>query len=232
MPSRYLDGAAVVRPSSQGGAMRGGKARAVWHTTESGQGRAALASVTGFLVLEKYEPHLVWDPISGEINQLLPANESARSLVTGNRDGDVCIQIEVCGHAADPFTDGPMVGFDRILAWLDSWGIDRAWPAGKPLAYPKSYGALNGQRTPGAWNRGGHFGHSQVPGNLHGDPGAIDIAKWAAISPLTKDEDDMPLTDADVAKIVTALLTAKLGHSDVTVAQALQNTDAATKKGV
>ncbi|MGH3504424.1 MAG: hypothetical protein ACRDQA_26530 [Nocardioidaceae bacterium] len=25
------------------------------------------------------------------------------------------------------------------------------------------------------WTLGGHFGHSQVPGAAHGDPGAIDV---------------------------------------------------------
>jgi hypothetical protein len=232
MPARYMPDATIIRPSSPGGAMRGGKPRAVWHTTESGQGRAALGSVTGFLILEKYEPHIVWDPISGGINQLLPATESARSLVTGNRDGSVCIQIEVCGHAVDPFTDGPMAGFDRLMAWLDSWGIERSWPGGRPLAYPKSYGPLNGQRTAAAWAKGGHYGHSQVPGNLHGDPGAIDISRWAALAHLEHTEDDVtPQDKEDIAELVVQkLLTANLGRTGPTVAVALQDTYNATKK--
>ena len=46
---------------------------------------------------------------------------------------------------------------------------------GAPKAYPSSYGLDNGDRDPKVWAaHGGHYGHSQVPENLHGDPGAID----------------------------------------------------------
>lgn len=51
--------------------------------------------------------------------------------------------------------------------------------ASKFLAYPSSYGSSGGQRfTFAQWrNFYGWCGHQHVPENLHGDPGALDVAK-------------------------------------------------------
>jgi hypothetical protein len=64
----------------------------------------------------------------------------------------------------------------------------KAWPA-----YPKSYGNEGGQRMSGAeWNDfKGVCGHTHVPENDHGDPGAIDFAqliKYAKEAPDAKDD--------------------------------------------
>ena len=96
-----------------------------------------------------------------------------------NAEGRVCVQIGVLALASEPFTDGPLVGVEEIMSWLDSWGVARRWPAGEPAARPDG-GKASGRTGGGigsraAWARCGHFGASQVPGCGHAGPGAIDI---------------------------------------------------------
>lgn len=194
MPDLWLPGATVVNRAGMGLGMLGGPSVAVWHTTETdtGTGNAVARGAN----MAKWPAHLVYEPTSGEVWQLLPANVGASALVTGNREGKTVIQIEVVGRAsAAPLASSPMVGLDRILGWLDSWAIPRTWPAGAPPAYgpggAPAYGRNNGAR--GLWGRSGHFGHSQVPGNDHGDPGAVNLARWAAPAASAPVFDEPPL---------------------------------------
>lgn len=175
MPSEWMPGAERRRRRDDGGAMIGGPPRAVWHTTESGTDPDQFKNM-------RYPSHLVWQPRTGEIVQLIPATRAGRALENDdgwpqtNRMGRVNIQIEVVGEAAHPFTNTEMRGLDPILAWLDSWGIPREFPAGRPGGN-EMYGP-NPQRSARTWTRkAGHYGHSQVPENAHWDPGRIDITK-------------------------------------------------------
>jgi peptidoglycan hydrolase-like protein with peptidoglycan-binding domain len=59
-------------------------------------------------------------------------------------------------------------------------GAVNVWPAGDLKPYPESYG---GVRSTSAWGKGGHFGHSQIPENDHGDPGDINQAKITGATP-------------------------------------------------
>ncbi|MFR9674501.1 N-acetylmuramoyl-L-alanine amidase [Streptomyces sp. TR02-1] len=61
-------------------------------------------------------------------------------------------------------------------------------------AYPGSYGAANGVRLTGSqWLAYyGWLGHSHVPENLHGDPGALDVARVLAYARGDAQEDDVP----------------------------------------
>ena len=89
------------------------------------------------------------------------------------------MQIGVLGHPGEPFTSGTLAGIETIVSWLDSWGVPRRWPAGRPEGYrldvPASAAAIADRRSRVAWARGGHFGASQVPGCDNAGPGAIDI---------------------------------------------------------
>jgi hypothetical protein len=80
------------------------------------------------------------------------------------------VQIGVLGDCADPFTNGPLAGVATIVSWLDSWGVPRRWPAGRPGGH---YDASAG-RARALWALGGHFGGSQVPGSASRGPGGID----------------------------------------------------------
>jgi hypothetical protein len=101
------------------------------------------------LVAERRPCHLVWNPTTGEIAQLISVLRAGRALGAPDRldwtpvrlhrrpenvnaEGRVCVQIGVLALAAEPFTDGPMIGAEAIMSWLDSWGVPRRWPGGQP----------------------------------------------------------------------------------------------------
>jgi hypothetical protein len=155
----------------------------------------SIQSAAQRLVSERRPCHLVWDPVTGEIVQLISILRAGRALGTPERldwrpdrvpaapenvntEGRVCVQIGVLWHPADPFTSGPLAGLGAIVSWLDSWNVPRRWPAGQPAAYrdaalDRELTGTNGSRM--LWARGGHFGASQVPGCENAGPGAIDI---------------------------------------------------------
>lgn len=174
------------RGGNQEGA-RGG-ARAIWHSSEGPTIEACISAVRA----ANAWPHVSADLRTGRIVQHLLPSQSARSVsnmgggVETNRYG-VVLQVEVIAHAVDPFTrHPPLVGLDRLLEWMDANGVPRHWPSGQPLAYgpderrpgvsPAAYGLANGTRSLTNWvNLGGHYAHSQIPENDHGDPGRVDI---------------------------------------------------------
>jgi hypothetical protein len=178
--------------------------RAVWHTTETAAGTLD-AVVKGYERTGSW-PHATWDPSTGRVKQHYSAEIGARAL--RNPPGGIetnslgALQVEVIGFARSPFTGGPMRGVTPILDWLRANGVPDHWPAGQPLAYgpderrpgvvPAAYGLGNGTRKLSVWTQPGHFGHSQVPENDHGDPGRVDI---------TFTEEDMPSAE-EIAKAV------------------------------
>ena len=135
-------------------------------------------------------PHLVWNPLSADIAQLIPVVRAGCLLgaqenleygrsepgtppaVEANRHGRLCVQVGVVAWAHNPFTDGPMFGVERILKWLQSWGVAWRWPAGRPAPFLQ---ARTIERSRALWALGGHFGASQVPGWDAAGPGDIDI---------------------------------------------------------
>jgi hypothetical protein len=153
--------------------MGGGVPRVVWFIWPTDPQRVSARSVAQRLVQIKRPAHLVWNPITGQIIQSLSPTRAASGLPADlNRHGRVCVQIRVLGSVEEPFTESKLDGLDDILGWLDSWGVPRRWPAGPPLAYPGSVAVQTSRRL---WARGGHFGNSQVPGSVEGDPGPIDV---------------------------------------------------------
>ncbi|GLZ09582.1 hypothetical protein Acsp03_70480 [Actinomadura sp. NBRC 104412] len=163
-------------PATQdGGALRGGAPRAVWFSSESDPRVVSARSVAADLLRRRTPAHLVWNPCSGQIVQLVPVNR-AGALIDGpaGHEGRVCVQVLVVGHARDPFTGTVLNGLNMIMQWLDAWRVERRWPAGPPLPSPQSYHAQRARRD---WARGGHFGASQVPGVNRPDPGGIDIRR-------------------------------------------------------
>lgn len=153
--------------------------RAVWHITADkldGAGNPPpLDNVGNYLKNVAYCPTLMWDPITGRTIQYYPADVGARALTRWNEDGRVNIQIETYfsygvvrnGVRYNSVAETPAVGLDRILEWLDGFGIPRVWPAGAPVM------GANRQDV-NIWNtQAGHYGHSQVPGETHVDPGPM-----------------------------------------------------------
>jgi hypothetical protein len=200
MPDRWMPGVVRRVSAHDGGSMVGGEPRIVWHTYEAPYAMTAVQGAQS-LIRAGNEVHFVFDPVDGDLVQLLPANRAARGLRNApggaqtNRFGTACIQVEVIGYAAHPWTADMTVKGQRTLGrlvdFVRSWGVPDEWPAGPPPAYVNGVGNRPADpRSSRIWKHGGHFGHSQVPENDHGDPGAIDVRMITS-----GNEDDMQLSD-------------------------------------
>ncbi|MFD5814426.1 peptidoglycan-binding protein [Streptomyces sp. NPDC127038] len=176
------------------GAMSGGPARAVWHITSNAKDWTFRNELSWFIGGgADVAPHLLWDPFTGDIAQFFPADSRSLSLqnagdVRTNRTGLYCIQIEIVftegetvgGKKYATVRDTPCKGLDKIVAWLRSLGIVDAWPGGTPTGFARDTVPLD------TWTKlGGHYGHNQVPGNSHVDPGPMPdlFASTAAPTP-------------------------------------------------
>lgn len=188
MANAWMRGIGRVNGRTSGGRCRAGAPRAVWYMSESDPNRLSARSVAQRLDSDGHSAHLVWNPVTGETVQLLPATASATGQLAPHlradraREGRVCIVIQVIGYSLLPFTDGPLHGLGPILAWLESWEVPRRWPAGPPAPFPASHTPPASERL---WARGGHFGLSQVPGSRCDGPGAIDVERLCA-GPLSR----------------------------------------------
>lgn len=183
----WIPGAERITPSAPGGTMSGGKPRVTWHTTEADPGTASVwAAMIRVLKGKSAEPQVLYDPLTDRLGQFIPLSLSGRALrndgtLRTNRTGLVNIQIEVIGRSAKPFTSywKPGKNFRALMAAIRSWGIPDDWPAGDPprfIADPP-HNVPESPRFRTLWlGHAGHYGHSQVPGNDHGDPGGISTA--------------------------------------------------------
>lgn len=167
MPDLFLPGATHRLAQMDGGACSGPhRPRVVWHSTENDPAVTTAATIAAFLDRKNFSVHLVWNPVHGGIVQAIPANRYGRGLqefgFPTNTEGNPCIQIEVVGRAAQPFTNGPCRGLPRIMNWLRSFGTPDVFPSG-----------VSGNRDRQTWQRAGHFTHAVTPDNDHTDPGMI-----------------------------------------------------------
>ena len=192
MAHAWMPEAMRIRAGMDAGPMVGGAPRAVWLSLGAAPGAVSVQSAAQRLIAERRPSHLVWDPSTGDITQLISVLRAGRALgavdhldwtpgrvradpENVNAEGRVCVQVGVLGHPGQPFTGGPLIGVEMIVSWLDSWGVSRRWPAGRPEGYRIDLSARADRRSRAAWARGGHFGASQVPGCDNTGPGAIDI---------------------------------------------------------
>jgi len=164
------------------GEMNGGPARAVWHIT-SNTTDWTFANELGWFTGGGADvaPRLLWEPFTGQIAQFFPADSRSLSLqnagdVRVNRTGVYCVQIEIVftegetvgGKKYATVRDTPCKGLDSIMAWLRSLDIPDTWPGGAPTAFARDTVPLD------TWTKmGGHYGHNQIPGNTHVDPGPM-----------------------------------------------------------
>ncbi|MFB7545095.1 MULTISPECIES: peptidoglycan-binding protein LysM [Streptomyces] len=189
----WISGAIRLGDGSIGGAMDtpGNPPRVTHHSTESPAGGKYLESVGSYLIRVAAEPQLIYCPVTDRVGQFGPLSQSGRALRNDgtrrtNREGRVNIQIEVLGYAKSPWTTGwdpaKKPGWQKILAAARSWGVPDAFPAGPPAKYP----GPGKSRSRTTWQtKGGHFSHGDVPGNDHGDPGAISTTKVLYKKPTT-----------------------------------------------
>jgi hypothetical protein len=194
----WMPGARRIRAGTDGGQLGGGAPRVVWLTLGAESGDVSVWSAAQRLNQEDRPCHLVWDPLSGDIAQLLPIVRAGCALGAPERldwmpdrlpyrrsavntEGRLCVQVAVLGSFTEPFTGYPMIGLGEILGWLDSWRIPRCWPAGPPAPYRQAHLS---PRSRALWARGGHFGASQVPDCHYIGPGGIDIDQFLAAAPI------------------------------------------------
>jgi hypothetical protein len=210
----WMPGARCIRAETDGGQLGGGAPRAVWMTLGADVRLISAWSAAQRLNQENRPPHLVWDPQTGDIAQLLPIVRAGCALGTPedldyapdrlpypglpvNREGRLCVQIAVLASPRDPFTGYEMLGHGEILDWLDSWRIPRRWPAGAPAPY-RHAGRM---RSRALWAQGGHFGASQVPDCDSIGPGGIDIDQLAGQDCLARERPEPPVTDPSAIRL-------------------------------
>ena len=186
--------------------------RAVWHITWDALGPGGIQppfpNVAKYLKDKGYCPTLMWNPFTGYVEQYYPASVGGRALAAWNEDGVVNIQIEVffspgCvvdGVKYNTVAETPCVNLDKILDWIDSFGIPREWPMGEPQW-------KNNSRDTDIWNtKAGHYGHCNVPDNTHTDPGPMpSIAGFnydsVVIESTEEVDDDMALSPENQKKL-------------------------------
>ncbi|MCW1990962.1 UNVERIFIED_ORG: hypothetical protein M2425_002414 [Bradyrhizobium japonicum] len=164
--------------SGSSGSYTSGPFKIVHHTTEGSSAEGAF----GAFRANRSDPHFTVD--SSKIYQHIDTGKAARALrnaaggVQTNRDS--AIQIEVVGFAHRQKVMGTLKNVQKLCNWLEAeHGIPKVWPNGlpKPAVNGRDPGGHN--RSAANWdNKGGHYGHSQVPENTHWDPGytAIEAA--------------------------------------------------------
>jgi hypothetical protein len=198
--------------------------RTIWHITwdalKPDGSQPEFSAVSGYLKNVGYCPTIMWNPFTGYMEQYYPASESARALVAWNQDGAANVQVEVfftpgCvvgGVKYATVADTPLVGFDTLLAWMDSLNIPRVWPLGSPQWSGNS-------RDPLIWNaQAGHYGHCNVPDNTHTDPGPMPSLNRAGITAqgaITPQEDT--LSQAEVDQIYKFTMTRIQQAQDATI---------------
>lgn len=170
---------AVPQLLPDAGAYLGGPYRGVLHTTEG----SSYVGAWGAYRATGNNPHATVSFETGrfQVWQHLSFDRAASALVhppnvQTNRWS--AIQIEIVGYAArsDQFPQGLLDGLRDMMRWIEgATGIKPHSPQFNP--YPASAGLNNGVRfDPAEWlGFDGWCGHQHVPGNDHGDPGAINI---------------------------------------------------------
>lgn len=155
-----------------------------WHTVEAPYSHNPMTTAR-YLRSKGADTHLVFNPITGVVVQMLDGNQGARTLRDDdwpldptNTWGQRHIQIEVMGYAERPWTNdltpAGRATLQHIMKWLRGLGVPDRWCNGvRPPVYPGP-GVRRIQPT-----ESGHFHHAGWIDNNHGDPGAI-ADPWVA----------------------------------------------------
>lgn len=192
--------------------MNGTGERLFTHHTFEAVYSLTLTSAMSILNRAKSDPHLVFNPVTGALGQMLPANTGGRTLVASgtstNTFGSIHLQVETIGYAKRPWnldlTAAGLKSLGHILEFCEDWGVPTGWangsrPRGTPSTIVKAMPTTgkSGHTSHGAWRGGNH----------HWDPGAI-ADPWALVSGVNPTAPDTlvdRLTAAEVRDIQSNL---------------------------
>lgn len=178
MTDLWMPGA-IRKSIGNTGAMNGGPPRAIWHATANPSTDSFSAHVGWFTGGGRGSaPHILWHPYTGQFAQFFPANSRAVAVqnagsIKTNRTGKYNIQIEACfttnlRPGVTHISQTPCKNLGRLVTWLRSLDIVDTWPGGAPTAWARDTVSMT------TWlQKGGHYGHHQIPGNDHVDPGRM-----------------------------------------------------------
>lgn len=155
-------------------------------------------------------PHATIDPRKREVRQHIPFSQAGYALVapadgTHTNTGGA-VQIEIIGSCVVNSPLPSVLNFNEDeLGYLALVLKDTSDATGIPLvsnvqwfSYPASYGKSPVRLTSKQWyDYNGVLGHQHVPGNLHGDPGALNVARILEIANSTTQE----IPDMDASQI-------------------------------
>jgi hypothetical protein len=81
----WMPGARRIRAKIDGGSLRGGAPRAVWLTLGTAPGAVSVQSAATRLIAEGRPCHIIWDPVTGEIAQVISALRAGCALGAAER---------------------------------------------------------------------------------------------------------------------------------------------------
>ncbi len=103
-----MHGASQLRAAADGGPLYGGAPRVVWLTLEADPMTVSARSAAEWLAMLGRAPHLVWNPVAGEVAQLVSIVRGGRMLgcPEGLRLADPAGTAAGRGAGAVPLRDG------------------------------------------------------------------------------------------------------------------------------
>ncbi|HEY0717827.1 MAG TPA: hypothetical protein VGD68_09445 [Streptosporangiaceae bacterium] len=204
MVDAWMPGARCIRAQTDGGTLRGGAPRVVWQALGADPRQISATSAAQHLARDGRPPHLVWNPLSGDIVQLIPVVRAACALGapegldhrTGGGPGAAARETGEPGAVGVGCGAGPANRQGRLCVQVGvvarasepftsgpMRGVEAllGWLAswGVPSRWPAGRPGLfmlarTEERSRAQWAMGGHFGASQVPGWDAAGPGHID----------------------------------------------------------
>lgn len=206
MTDAWMPGVGHLRATADGGHLNGGAPRVVWQALGGDPAVISARSAAERLTELGRASHLVWNPLYGEIIQLVSAMRAGRLL--GTAEG-LAQLMPGCAEdsGARPASAEP-AGADwlpevnsegrlcvQVCVVANAWDPFTAGPMtglpgildwldswGIPRRWPAGPPVAHPPRQAGCgdrrlWASGGHFGASQVPGWTAAGPGEIDIER-------------------------------------------------------
>jgi hypothetical protein len=142
--------------------------QAVWAISGDDPEKVSAHQVAQRMNIRMTQPHLVWNPLDGELVQMMEADRENRYLPVPSLRR--AFSILVVAQDVPVFTDYPEQHLMELLTHIPE-SIPSSWPLGPPSTL--------GLMPPGPAIKPGHYSVDQI--SAHGIPtGAIDIRRMAS----------------------------------------------------